>query len=229
MATKTSKPETLRSVALDVINNYQRAAKSATASVRSGSSKGIAKVDSTVGELLRYEGKISKKLKSSLETAQGKIVSAADIADEATSKLGKKVKGTLTDTRAKVAKATGKAEDAVDKLFSGVSKKVAEYRPNSRVSKLLENDVIESVKPLGIKGAKLIRYATATLADGAEKISGKIGGSKKAAPVKKAVKTAKAAVKKAPKKAAPAKKAAVTVRRKTPVRTTKAAVTSIAS
>ena len=50
MATKNSKSESIRAVALDVIDNYERAAKSATASVRAGSAKGIAKVDKAVGE-----------------------------------------------------------------------------------------------------------------------------------------------------------------------------------
>ena len=84
MATRNSKPETLRSVTLDVISNYQRTAKSASASARAGGTKGIAKVDSTVDDLVKYEGKISKKVKSSLATAQKKVSAAADKADKTT-------------------------------------------------------------------------------------------------------------------------------------------------
>lgn len=235
MATKSSKTESIRTVALDVIDNYQRAAKSATASVRAGSAKSIAKVDSTVGELLKYEGKISKKVKNSLGETQDKLVSATEAADQAAGKLTKKVKGKLVDAREKVAKATTKADTAVDKLVTKAAKKVSGFAgKGTRLGKLLDNNVVATVEPLGIKGAKVLRYVSSTLADGVEKLSNKIGAKevkkatpavKKAAPAKKpAVKAAapkaKPAVKKAPAKA-PVKSAVV---RKAPVRRAKAAV-----
>ncbi len=222
MATKTPKTETLRSVTLDVINNYQRTAKSASASARAGGTKGIAKVDSAVGELLKYNGKISKKVKSSLETAHKKVTAAADKADKATGSLGKKVKSALNSTRDKVVKATNKADGTVDKLLSRASKKVAQFpSKGTRMSKLLDNNIVASVEPLGIRSAKLLRYVSAKVADGAEKISGKVGGARKPAPIKKAVKVAPVkktvAVKKAA-KTAPVKKASP-ARRKTTGRT----------
>lgn len=226
MATKTPKTETLRSVTLDVINNYQRTAKSASASARAGGAKGIAKVDSAVGELLKYNGKVSKKVKSTLETAHKKVSAAADLADKTTGKLGKKVQSALNTTREKAVKATNKADDAVDTLLSHASKKVAGFPgKGTRVSRLMDNNIVASVEPLGIRSAKLLRYVSAKVADGAEKISNKVGGARKPAPVKKTAPAAKVApVKKAAtlKKAAkttPVKKAASAVRRKTTGRT----------
>ena len=222
MATKTPKTETLRSVTLDVINNYQRTAKSASASARAGGSKGIAKVDSTVGDLLKYEGKISKKLKSSLATAHKKVTAAAHKADKTTGNLGEKVKSALNRTHDKVVKATNKADGAVDKLLGRAAKKVAQFpSKGTRMSKLLDNNIVASVEPLGIRSARLLRYVSAKLADGAENISGKVGGTRKPAPIKKAVKVAPAkktvTVKKAA-KTAPVKKASP-ARRKTTGRT----------
>ena len=207
MATRNSKPETLRSVTLDVISNYQRTAKSASASARAGGTKGIAKVDSTVDDLVKFGGKISKKVNSSLETAQKKVTAAANLVDKTTGNLGKKVKSALNSTREKVVKATNKADDAVDKLLSRASKKVAQFpSKGTRMSKLLDNRIVASVEPLGVRGAKLLRSVSATLAEGAEKISGKVGVAKKSATVKK---TTKAAPRKKMLKAAPEKKAAI--------------------
>lgn len=225
MATRNSKPETLRSVTLDVISNYQRTAKSASASARAGGTKGIAKVDSTVDDLVKYGGKISKKVKSSLETAQKKVAAAADKADKTTGNLGKKVKSALNSTRDKVVKATNKADDAVDKLLSRASKKVAQFpSKGTRMSKLLGHNIVASVEPLGVRGAKLFRSISATVAEGAEKISGKVGGIKKSASVKKTTKATpgKKTVKAAPvKKAATVKKATGAAHSKILVRRTK--------
>ena len=166
MATKSSKSESIRSVALDVIDNYQRAAKSATASIREGSAKGIAKVDKAVGELVKYEGKISKKVKSSLDKTQSKLADVADAADEAAGKLGRKAKSALGDARETVVKVANKADSAVDKLVTKASKKVSGFATRgSRAAKILDNNVVAKVEPLGVKGAKLLRSVTGKLAD----------------------------------------------------------------
>ena len=112
MATKNSKSESIRAVALVGHGKYARAAKSATASVGAGSATDITTVEKAVGELLRYEGKISKKVKTSLGKTQGKLVDVTDSADEVASKLGKKAKSALTEAREKVAKVANKADTA---------------------------------------------------------------------------------------------------------------------
>jgi hypothetical protein len=204
MATRNSKPETLRSVTLDVIGNYQRTARSAAASARAGGTKGMAKVDSAIDSLVDYEGKISKTVKNSLATAQKKVTVAADKADKTTGSLGKKAKSALNSTRDKVVKATNKADDAVEKLLSRASKKIAQFpSKGTRMSKFLDNNIVASVEPLGVRGAKLLRSLSATLAEGAEKISAKVGDAKKSATVKKVTAV---------------KKTADTTRRKTPLR-----------
>lgn len=194
--------ETLRSVALDVIDNYRRTAKSAADVWRQGSAKNMERIDSTLDDLLKYEGKISKKLKSSLETATEKLVSATETYDEGAGKLEKKIKSTLTSTQKKFVSATDKADSAVDKLLAGTSKKLAKIpAEDTQLSKLLNSKVATSIEPLGIKGAKLLRYVSSTLADGAEKVSHKLGGTKKPAKV--------------------AKKATVAVKKTAPVHRTK--------
>src|SRR5271166_5811128 len=61
MKTKTPNTETLRSVALDVIGDYQRAAKSANATLREGGVQGIAKVDKAIDGLAKYESQVTQK------------------------------------------------------------------------------------------------------------------------------------------------------------------------
>lgn len=242
MTSKKSSDETLRSVVLEIIGDYQRAVNYVYEALRTGSVQGIDKVDSTVGKFLKkyegYEGEISKKFKNSIEKA-------IDNAGENKGKLEKKIKSNLADTKERVIKATDKVDDAVDKLFGDTAKKVEKFPPKgSRISKLMDNKIVASIEPLGLTGAKGLRYVSAKMADGAEKLSNKVGSSKKVAPVKKAVKvapvkkptkttSAKAVAKAAPKKkvtkVTPAKKATSTARNKSPAKTGKVAASSVAA
>jgi hypothetical protein len=185
--------ETLRSVALDVIDNYRRTAKFTADALRQGSSKGISKVNSAVGGMIAdYEGKVSKKVKRSIDGAHRRFTSVTDKADQTVERMGDKVKATLHGTERKIVDVTHKADGAVDKLLNGASRKLAKFpSKGTRLSKLMDNKVISSVEPLGIPGAKLLRFVSSTLADSAEKLATKVAGPKKPAGAKrKAVKAA---------------------------------------
>jgi hypothetical protein len=178
--------DTLRSVALDVIDNYRRTAKFTADALRHGSIKGISKVNSAVGGMVSdYEGKVSRKVKRSIDGAQKRFTSVADRADRTVERVGNKVKTTLRGTERRIVDATHKADGAVEKLLNGASRKLAKFpAKNTRVSKLLDNKAISSVEPLGIPGAKFLRFMSSTLADSAEKLATTIVGAKKPAAVK---------------------------------------------
>lgn len=239
MATKSS-DETLRSVVLEIISDYQRAANYVYEALRTGSVQGIDKVDSAMGKFLKkyegYEGKIGKKLKNSLEKA-------IDNAGSNTEKLEKKIKSSLSDTKERVIKVADKADTAIDNLFSETAKKVENFPPK-KLSKLMDSKVVSSIEPLGLTGAKGLRYVADKMVNGAEKLSNKVGNSKKVSPVKKATKAApvkkpakttsvKAVAKAAPKKkvakAAPAKKTTIAARSKAPAKAGKVSASPVAA
>ncbi len=82
--------------------------------------------------------------------------------------------------------ATHRADGAVEKLLNGASRKLAKFpAKNTRLSKLMDNKAIASVEPLGIPGAKLLRFVSSTVADSAEKLATKVAGAKKPPAVKR--------------------------------------------
>ncbi len=172
MKTKAPKTETIRSVALDVIGNYQRAAKSANATLREGGIQGIAKVDEAIGGLAKYEGNVTQQVKDALGTAGEKLASTADRTSGTAKRLRKTVKNALAGAQDAVVKVSNTADGAVDKVFDGAAKTVARIpEPNERVAEILKKTGVEAVEPLGLKGAKLLRYVSGAVANGAEKLS----------------------------------------------------------
>jgi hypothetical protein len=82
--------------------------------------------------------------------------------------------------------AAHKADDAGEKLLTGASRKLAKFpAKNTRLSKLMDNRAIASVEPLGIPGAKILRFVSSAVADSAEKLATKVAGAKKPAAVKR--------------------------------------------
>jgi hypothetical protein len=179
--------DTLRSVALDVIDNYRRTAKFTADALRHGSIRGISRVNSAVGGMISdYEGKVSKKVKRSIDGAQKRFTRAADRADRTVDRVGNKVKTTLHGTERRIVDATHKVDGAVEKLLNGASRKLAKFpAKNTRLSKLMDNKAISSVEPLGIPGAKFLRFVSSALADSAEELATKVAGAKKPAAVKR--------------------------------------------
>ena len=179
--------DTLRSVALDVIDNYRRTAKFTADAFRHGSSRGISRVNSAVGGMISdYEGKVSKKVKRSIDGVQKRFTRAADRADRTLERVGNKVRTALHGTERRIVDATHKADGAVEKLLNGASRKLAKFpAKNTRLSKLMDNKAIASVEPLGIPGAKLLRFVSSAVADSAEKLATKAAGAKKPAAVKR--------------------------------------------
>lgn len=179
--------ETLRSVALETLDNYRRTAKFAVNALRLGSANGIALVDATVGNLIAgYEGNVSQRLKDSIDGAQERINAAADMADETVGKLGGRMRTTLTGAQKRIASATKKADGTVDKLLSGASRRLAKFPGRGTpISKLLDNNVVASVESLGMPGVRLLRAVSSTLADGAEKLSTKAAGGKRVGMAKR--------------------------------------------
>jgi len=175
--------DTLRSVALDVIDNYRRTAKFTADAFRHGSSRGISRVSSAVGGMISdYEGKVSKKVKRSIDDVQKRFTRA----DRTLERMGNKVKTALHGTERRIMDATHKADGAVEKLLNGASRKLAKFpAKNTRLSKLMDNKAIASVEPLGIPGAKLLRFVSSAVADSAEKLATKAAGAKKPAAVKR--------------------------------------------
>ncbi|HME86182.1 MAG TPA: hypothetical protein VKG91_16955 [Roseiarcus sp.] len=179
MKTKTPNTETLRSVALDVIGDYQRAAKSANATLREGGVQGIAKVDKAIDGLAKYESQVTQQVKDALETAGEKMASATDLTSgAAATRLRKTVKSALAGAQDAVVKVSNTADGAVDTVFDGAAKTLARIpEPNERVSEILKRTGVEAVEPLGLEGAKLLRYVSGAVADGAEKISTAMGAN----------------------------------------------------
>ena len=204
MKTKAPKTETIRSVALDVIGNYQRAAKSANATLREGGIQGIAKVDEAIGGLAKYEGNVTQQVKDALGTAGEKLASTADFTSGTAKRLRKTVKNALAGAQDAVVKVSNTANGAVDKVFDGAAKTVARIpEPNERVAEILKKTGVEAVEPLGLKGAKLLRYVSGAVANGAEKLSNAVS-AKTAKPVKGGAATKRVAAKQpsAPQRAA---------------------------
>ncbi len=208
----TTQTESLRSLTLEVINNYRKTAKYATQALRTSSTRGINTVDSA---LTKYEGKFGEAVKSTLDVTQEKIVVATDKADEALGKLGNSVKSTLSNTQDAIVTVTDMADTAVDKFLGDASKRVAKFPPKTgKIAGFMKYDVIKSVESFSIPGAKLVRFVSSKLADGAEQLSIQVAGNKKKVVparkvVAKATKTATKTVAKAVKKTTRKVKAAV--------------------
>jgi hypothetical protein len=204
----TTQTESLRSLTLEVISNYRKTAKFATQALRSGSTRSISKVDSA---LTKYEGKFGETVKSTLDVTQEKIVAATDKADEALGKIGNTVKSTLSNTQDAIVTATDMADSAVDKFLGDATKRIAKFPPKTgKLAGFLKKDVVKSVESFGIPGAKLVRFVSSKLADGAEQLSIQVAGNKKkAAPARKVVTKATKTVAKAVKKTTRKVKAAV--------------------
>ena len=138
--------------------------------LRRGSVKGFAKVDSILHDWMKYERKLSNKIKASLATAGEECASVAHIADETADKMEAKAKNALPDTRNKIVIATNRADSAVDKYLSDASEPLAKFpAKGTRISKLLDHKVVAAVEPFGITYVKLLRYVTSTWATSAEK------------------------------------------------------------
>lgn len=193
--------ESIRSLTLEVIDNYRKTAKFATQALRSTSTRSIGRVDST---LSKYEGKFGETVKNTLDVTQEKIVAATDRADEALGKLGSSVKSTLSNTQDAIVTVTGKADTAVDKVLGIASRRIAKFPPKTgKLASLLNNDTVKTVESFGLPGAKFLRFVSAKLADGAEKLSIQVAvAKKKAAPARKKVSKVVSKVKAKARKAA---------------------------
>src|ERR1700730_18129709 len=105
--------DTLRSVALDVIDNYRRTAKFTADALRHGSIRGISTVNSAVGGgVSDYEGQARKKVQRSINGVQKRFTRAADRADRTVERVGNKVKTTLHGAEKRIVDATHKADGA---------------------------------------------------------------------------------------------------------------------
>jgi hypothetical protein len=190
--------ETLRAVALNVIDDYRRTAKLASSAFRQGSIKGLTKIDSTVGALLEnYEGLVAKNLKKSIRSAQQRLTTVSDKADESVVRLGTLVKDGIHGTQKRVLGAAHRSESVVDMMLSGASRQIAKFPPKDTfIARLLGNSVATSVEPIGLSGARVLRFASSKIARGAEKLTNNVAGTHTPAAKKRAVR-AKTAVKRA--------------------------------
>ena len=183
MITQTN--ESLRSVTLEVIDNYRKTAKYTTQALLATSIRGFRMVDAA---LIDYAGKIGETVKGTFDSTKEKIVAATDIADEAIGKLGRTVKNKLATTQEAIVSAADKADTTVNKMFEDASTRVARFPSRkSLFSGFLKSSSAKSVETITIPGAKILRFVSGKLADGAEQLSLQLAGTvKKSAPVRKA-------------------------------------------
>jgi hypothetical protein len=185
MITQTN--DSLRSVTLEVIDNYRRAAKYTTQALLATSIRGFRMVDDA---LIDYEGKVGEAVKGTFDITKEKIIAVTDIADEAIGKLGSSVKSRLATTQEAIVSAADKADTTVNKLFEGASTRVAKFPARKGAfSGLLKSNSAKSVETISIPGVKILRFVSGKLADGAEQLSVQLAGTaKKSTPVRRAVK-----------------------------------------
>jgi hypothetical protein len=182
--------ETFRSVALDILGNYRRAARSAADTFRGGNARGFARLNEGVGAVISdCEGLLTGRIKRSVNDAQERLTDVLDRMASGVGRLGDDVKATLGGTEHRVLTTANKADRMVDKLLSGASRKLAK-RPakNTRLAKLLQSNLVASVESLGIRGAMLVRRASAAVAEGTENLSTRVAGSGSTAVARKKLK-----------------------------------------
>lgn len=192
--------ETLRSLTLEIIDNYRKAAKSSVEAFRAGSSRGFNKVDSTIDKLLTsYEGSIGKAVKNTLDVTKKQADVATEFADTTVDLVGSTVKSALVSTQEKIDHASDSAEKNVDKLVSTASKRLAKFPPKTgKVAELLQNKAVKKVDEFGfgVPTAKVFQYISSAVAEGAEQLANKVAvapkkqpAARKPAPKKVAAKT----------------------------------------
>ncbi len=219
MITKTN--ESLRSVTLEVIDNYRKTAKYTTQALLATSIRGFRMVDEA---LIDYEGKVGETAKGTFDFTKEKIVAVTDIADEAIGKLGSTVKNKLATTQEAIVSAADKADTTVNKMFEDASTRVARFPSRkSLFSGFLKSSSAKSVETISIPGAKILRFVSGKFADGAEQLSLQLAGTvKKSVPVRKAA--SKVVTKARPRKASviSAKAKVITTKAKTRAKTVSA-------
>jgi hypothetical protein len=185
MITQTN--ETLRSVTLEVIDNYRKAARYTSQALLATSIRGFRIVDEAV---IDYEGKVGEAVKGSFAITKEKIIAATDFANEAIGKLGNTVQGRLATTQEALARAADKADTTVSQLFEDASIRVATFpNRNGAFSNLMKSNSAKSVETICIPGVKILRFISGKLADGAEQLSPQlVGTSRKSSPVRKVAK-----------------------------------------
>jgi hypothetical protein len=181
MITQTN--ESLRSVTLQVIDNYRKAAKYTTQALLATSMRGFRMVDAA---LIDYDGKVGEAVKGSFDITKEKIIAATDIADEVIGKLGSSAKSRLATTQEAIVNAADKADTRVNNLFEDASMRVARFPSrNGAFSGFLKSNSAKSVETISIPGAKILRFVSGRLADGAERLSLQlVGTAKKPASVR---------------------------------------------
>ncbi len=182
--------EVLRSLTLEVIDNYRKAAKSSVEAFRSGSSRGFDKVESTIDSLLNsYEGTIGKAVKNTATVTKKQADAASEFADTTADMVGSTVKSALTTTQSKLESASNNAEKNVDKLVTSATKRLAKFpAKGSKLANLLQSKAVKTIDQFGfgVPTAKVLQYVSTVVADGAEQLAGKVAlAPKKVAPVRK--------------------------------------------
>jgi hypothetical protein len=132
------------------------------------------------------EGLLIGRVKRSVNDIQERLTDVLDRAASGVGRLGDDVKAALGGTERKVLTTANKADRMMDKLLSGASRKLGK-RPakHTGLAKLLQSNLVASVEPLGIRGAKLVRRASAAVAEGTQNLSTKVAGSRNAAATRK--------------------------------------------
>ena len=187
----SSTQETLRSLSLEIIDNYRKAAKSSVEAFRAGSSAGFGKVDTTIETLLgQYESKVGKAMKGTLSATQKQFDAATEFADTTVDMVGSTVKSALVSTQEKLASASTAAEKNVDKLVGTATKRLAKFpAKGGKLSGLLQSKAAKTIDQFGfgVPTAKVLQYVSAAVADGAEQLASKVAAPKKAPAARKTV------------------------------------------
>jgi hypothetical protein len=172
--------ETLRSISLDILGNYRRTAKSASETFRSSSARGFAQLNERVTALISScEALLNGAAKRSVDRVQERATAVLESAADGVGHFGKNVMGSLGGTQHRMLSSANKADRMFDKILSNASRRLAR-RPakNSRVGKLLHSDLALRAGNLGIGSARLVRRISAVVADGTERLSMQVAGSR---------------------------------------------------
>ena len=187
----TASQEVLRSLTIETINNYRKAANCSVNAIRFGSSRSLRKVDAGIDSLLSgYQGKLGKTFKNNLKVAQKQVDSAIKFVDTTVETVGTSVKSALVATQERIELASNAAENNVNKLADTAAKRLTKFpAKGGRLATLLQNDAVKTIDQFGfgIPTANVMRFVSEAVADGAEQIAAKIAVAPKKAAARKVV------------------------------------------
>ena len=185
--------EVIRSLTLDTIDNYRKAANCSVNAIRFGSSRSLSKVDAGIDSLLSgYQGKLGKIVMNTLKVTQKQADTATKFVDTTVETVGTTVKDVLVATQGKIELASDMVEKNVNTLAGNASRRLAKFpAKGSKLANLLQKNAVKTIDQFGfgVPTANVMRFVSEAVADGAEQLVAKVAvASKKTAIARKTVK-----------------------------------------